>query len=158
SAASILVLACMPAFDRRLIMPVPPIGAGASVLALALIVVGIWAEPSREGYWKTMGTLLVAGAWAALTSLLALVPLAPRYRWTFRVAAGLALVLASIGVVAMWTTPSSDAFGRVGAGVAVLTAAFVIAVPVLSRASRGETKREPAPEAPAGFCPRCGFG
>jgi hypothetical protein len=151
SGASILVLACLPAFERRLVSPVPAVGAAATLFGVSLLVIGIWAEPSRDAYWKTMGMTLFVAGWGALTSLLALAPLAPRSRWTFLAAAGLSFVLALLGMVGLWYEPDSDAFGRVVGGVAVLTAAFVITVPVLSRAGRGE-----APGAPVGFCPRCG--
>ena len=150
SGASILVLACAPAWERRLYLPVPIVGAVATAVGFSLIVIGIWVEPSAEWYWRIMGTALLVAGWGALASLLALAPLTPRFRWTFLAAAGFSLLLALIGVVAIWTTPSSDAFGRVAAGAAVLTAAFVVAVPVLSRAGRGEGA------AAVAFCPRCG--
>ena len=153
SGASILVLACMPALERRLYLPVPLLGAAASVLAFALIVIGIWSEPSHDAYWKTMGTTLVVGVWGALVSLLALAPLLPRFRWTFFAAAGLTLLLAFLGVAQMWSEQDSEVFGRVIGGVAVLAAAFVVTVPVLSRAGRSETT---AVTTPATFCPRCG--
>lgn len=146
------MLACAPAWERRLYLPVPPLGAVASVVAFALIVIGIWSEPSHEAYWKAMGTTLFVAGWGALVSLLALAPLALRYRWTFFAAAGLTFLLAVLGVVGMWSEPDSDVFGRVVAGVAVLAAAFVVTVPVLSRAARSET----VAAAPVGFCPRCG--
>ena len=152
SGASILVLACTPAWERRLYPPVPLVGVAATLLGFTLIVIGIWAEPSAEGYWKTMGTALFVAGWGALVSLLALAPLVPRHRWTFLAAAGLTLLLASLGVVAMWSEPDSETYVRVMGGVAVLAAAFVVAVPVLSRAGRAE----PAGTITVCFCPACG--
>jgi hypothetical protein len=152
SGASVLVLACAPAWERRLYLPVPLLGAAASVAAFALIVIGIWSEPSHDAYWKTMGTMLFVAGWGALASLLALAPLTPRHRWTFFAAAGLTFLLAVLGVVGMWSEPDSEVFGRVTAGVAVLAAAFVVTVPVLSRAGRSEA----VAATPAGYCPRCG--
>ncbi len=153
SGASVLVLACMPALERRLYLPVPPLGAAASVVAFALIVIGIWSEPSHDAYWKTMGSALILAVWGALVSLLALAPLLPRFRWTFFAAAGLTLLLALLGVAAMWSEPDSEVFGRVVGGVAVLAAAFVVTVPVLSRAGRPEVGTKTMP---VGFCPHCG--
>ena len=152
SGTSILVLACMPALERRLYPPVPLVGAASSVIAFALIVIGIWSESSHDAYWKTTGTALVVGGWGALVSLLALAPLMPRFRWTFFAAAGLTLSLALLGVAAVWGAPDSEGFGRVVGGVAVLAAAFVVTVPVLSRAERPEV----AAAVPVRFCPRCG--
>jgi len=152
SGASVLVLACAPAWERRLYPLVPLVGVAATLLGLTLIVIGIWLKPTAEGYWKTMGTALFIAGWGALVSLLALAPLVPRYRWTFLTAAGLTLLLASLGVVAMWAGPDSDAYGRVVAAVGVLAAAFVVAVPVLSRAGRAAA----ASESVVCFCPACG--
>jgi hypothetical protein len=142
TGASLLVLACLPAWERGLARLAPAVGAGATLAGLALIVVAIWEEPSQDGYWKSVGTFLLVGGWGTLVSLLALAELAPRYRWTFLAAAGLALLLTAIAVVAMWSAPSSGLFERLAAGVAVLTAAFVVVVPVLSRASRGELEAD----------------
>jgi hypothetical protein len=155
SGASIFVLACAPAWERRLYLPLPLVGASAAVVAFALIVIGLWLEPANDAYWKTMGTALFVAGWGALVCLLALAPLAPRFRWTFFAAAGLSLLLAMLGVAVMWSEPDSEAFGRVVGGVAVLTAAFVVTVPVLSRAGRSGVGTTTMP---VGFCPRCGSG
>lgn len=154
SGASVLLLACAPAWERRLYLPVPLLGAAASVAAFALIVIGLWSEPSHDAYWHTMGTMMSVAGWGALVSLLALAPLAPRYRWAFFATAGLTFLLAVLVVIGIWFEPDSEVFGRVAAGVAVLAAAFVVTVPVLSRAGRSET--DAAAAVPVGFCPRCG--
>ena len=154
SVASILILACTPAWERRLVLPLPVVGAGLVVVAWVLVVVGMWAEVERAGYWKTMGTTVMLTAWAVLVCLLALAGLPRRHRWTFFAAAGFTLALALVGIGVMWTEPDSSAVGRLVGALAVLSAAFVLAVPVLHRASRAELVVE---EAPAGsFCPRCG--
>jgi hypothetical protein len=151
SVASILALACAPAWERGLLMPLPAVAAGLSLLALVLLVVGIWSE-FEDHYWSTFGTVLMLAVWGVLVSLLALARLAPRYRWTFFAAAGLTLLLTVLGIGALWGEGDYDAYGRLAAAVAVLSAAFVLLVPVLSRASRSEPELAGA----AAFCPRCG--
>jgi hypothetical protein len=152
SVASILGLACAPAAERRLLMPLPAVAAGLVVVALVMLVIGIWKEELGDDYWFTFWTVLLLAAWGVLVSLLVLARLAPRYSWTFYAATGLTMVLTVFGIVALWDGSSSDAFARVAGAVAVLSAAFVLAVPVLSRASRSEVVEA----APAAFCPRCG--
>ena len=154
SGASILVLACTPAWERRLVWPLPAVGAGLVVVAFLLVVVGMWAEVTRDGYWKTVGTVVILAVWAVLVCLLALAGLPRRYGWAFFAAAGLTLALALTGIGVMWSEPDSTAVGRLVGALAVLSAAFVLAVPVLHRASRAELVAQEAPG--GGFCPRCG--
>ena len=154
SGASVLILACTPAWERRLVRPLPVVGAGLVLMAFFLVVVGMWAEVDRDGYWKTMGTAAILSAWSVLVCLLALAGLPRRYRWTFFAAAGFTLALALAGIGVVWSEPDSSAVGRLVGALAVLSAAFVLAVPILHRASRAELVAEEAPG--GGFCPRCG--
>jgi len=154
SGASILVLACTPAWEKGLVRPLPVVASGLTVVALLLVVVGMWGDVSGDAYWKTMGSALILAVWAVLVCLLALARLAPRYRWTFLAASGITLALALVSLGAIWFEVDSDAVGRIVGVLAVLSAAFVVTVPVLSRASRGEV--EAAALEPAGYCPRCG--
>lgn len=154
SVASILALACMPAWDRRLLGPVPPLVAGLVLLALVMLVVGVWREDYYgDEHWDLFFTVLLLALCGVLTSLLALARLAPRYRWTFYATISLTLCLTLLGIIALWKENPSDDFARLAGAVAVLSAAFVLAVPVLSRASRDD---EPGPASDLGHCPRCG--
>jgi hypothetical protein len=150
SVASILALACMPAWDRGLLGPVPPLVAGLVLLALVMLVVGVWRDDYYDDeHWDVFFTVLLLASWGVLTCLLALARLAPRYRWTFYTAISLTLFLTLLGIMALWNENASDDFARLAGAVAVLSAAFVLAVPVLSRAT-------PSSAGDAGFCPRCG--
>lgn len=155
SGASIVLLAFVPAWERELLRPLPVVGAALTFAALALGLVGLWVEPNSEAYGKAMGTVMFLAAWALLACLLALATLPRRYRWVFAAAVGLTLALVAVGIGAMWVEPDEAITGRVAGALAVLSAAFVLTVPVLARASRGElatAEDQPA----AGFCPRCG--
>lgn len=155
SGASVLVLAVTPAWERRLVRPLPVVGAALTALVFCLVVGGMWTEAERDAYWKTMGTAAFLAAWAVLVSLLALATLPRRHRWTFVAAAALTFALAAVGVGAVWSEADSDVLGRVVGALAVLSAAFVLAVPVVHRATRDENRRA-RPAAGGGFCPRCG--
>jgi hypothetical protein len=156
SISSILVLACVPAWERRLAGPLPLVGAGLTLVALALVVVGMWDETDTSTYWKLFGTVLLLALWSVLTSLLALARLPARQRWTYFAAAGCSLALTIVGIVAVWGGADSSAGGRLAGALAVLSAAFILVVPVLARAGRGEVAAETHGSDGRGFCPRCG--
>jgi hypothetical protein len=156
SGASIVTLAFMPAWERRLLGPLPAVGAALALLTLALTLIGMWGEVDSVDFWKLLGTTALLAAWSVLICLLALATLPSRLEWVYLAAAGLTLTLAAIGIGAMWTEPDDgETVARTAAALAVLSAAFVLAVPVLSRASRWELAAADRPPG-AGFCPRCG--
>lgn len=157
SVASILVLACVPPWERSLVMPLPAVGAGLTVLALVLVVVGMWSEQNGSHFWRLFGTVVMLGAWAVLVSLLALARLPARYRWTFYAAVVFTLALALSGIGVMWGETDSSAAGKLVGALAVLSAAFLLVVPVLARAGRGDVVAEEL-RSGSGFCPRCGAG
>ena len=153
TVASVLGLACLPAWERRRLGPVPLIGVCGIVVGFTFIVVGMWSEPGNGWFWRTMGSFLIVGLWGVLSSLLALAGLAPRYRWVLSTAVTLSFLLGALGLGGIWSERSSSAYARIVAVCAVLVAAFVVAVPVLHRAGRDEAPEEKATTA---FCPICG--
>ena len=156
TAAGIVALACLPAWEQRRLWPVPVVSVAVSALGLVLAVVLVWAEPS--GGWpaleKTMGTLFLLGGAGVLSSLLGLARLAHRFRWVLAVALGLIAVLALCYVTAIWAELNDPPtwLVRVFGVVAVLVAAFVVAVPVLHRAGARGSGEHVAVR----FCPACG--
>ena len=155
TAAGIVSLACLPAWERRRLMPFPVVSMVVSVVGLGLAVVIVWAAPA--GGWptvdKTMGTLFVLGGAGTLASLLGLVVLARRLRWALAAALGLVAAVAAFSAAQIWIDHDPPTWVlRLYGVVAVLAAAFVVAVPVLHRASA----REFAGRLPVNFCPACG--
>lgn len=56
TAAVVLALACEPAWQRKLLGPVPAAGAVLGAVGFSLAVAGIWAEPESEIWerrWET---------------------------------------------------------------------------------------------------------
>lgn len=155
SGTSVVLLALTPAWERRLLRPLPVAGALVAVTALVLGLIGLWSEIESDVYGKLEGTLIFLAAWALLTCLLVLATLPRRYRWVFLVAVGLTLCLVAVGVASLWLEPDSTAVGRLAGALAVLSAAFVLTVPVLHRASRTELAAASI-IAEVAFCPRCG--
>ncbi len=153
TAAGIVALACLPAWERRRLLPLPAVSVAVSAAGLALGIGLIWGEPGAAAPKKAMATLLVLGGAGALSCLLALARLAHRFRWVLAFAIGLVVLLALLWVAALWAEwedPPSWLLRMYGV-VAVLVAALVVAVPVLHRASARGT-----PERAVSFCPACG--
>lgn len=154
SGAGVLVLACIPALERRRLRPLPAAGIAAAVGAGALAIVLSWLDEPPETLGRAFGTLVVAAVAIAYGSLVGLARLPGRYAWVVRAGTGLALVLAGLVTTTIWGAGDSPGMGRVIGVVAVLLAACTVLVPVLQRASRGQ---EPAAAAARiGYCPSCG--
>jgi hypothetical protein len=154
TGALVIALACLPAWERRLLGPVPPIGAGLGVIAFGLVIVSLWTGGDDEVLGRTMGSTMVAAVACALACVLGLARLAPRYRTAFPVALGLTTVASTMLVVAMWTEPESSWYPRTFGVVAVLLAATVVSIPVLARLGRAAPETLTAE--PIAFCPYCG--
>ena len=157
TAGGIVALACLPAWERRQLWPVPVVAVAAIALGLVVAVVLVWAEP--PGGWsaaeKAMGTLLIMGGAGVLASLLALARLASRFRWVLAVTLALVGSLTLIWIGALWADWDAPPLAqRIVGVVAVLAAAFVVTVPILHRVS-GQGAFEQV-RASVRFCPACG--
>lgn len=155
TGAGIVALACLPAWERRRLWPLPPVSVAVSAAGFGLAIALVWAEPNATAPSKAMGTLFLLGGAGALCCLLALARLALRFRWVLATALGLVALLALFYVAALWASVEDPPtwLVRTYGVVAVLVAAFVVAVPVLHRASARGT----AEGLPVGFCPACGL-
>jgi len=158
TAAVLLALACEPAWERRLLGPVPPAGALLGALGFALAIAGIWAEPDSDAWGRAMGSVLVLAAGCAAASLLVLSRLAPRHEWALRSTLAL-LALGSVLVgVAPWLGDDPSEWYLRGMGIVLIAlAAFAVTVPVLHWIDRGVV-RDVMDTARSGvaFCPYCG--
>ena len=158
TGAGMLVLASLSVWERSRLGPLPGIGATTAVAGVVLLIIGIWAEPESDAYWKTTGTLLIVAAAVALVSLLSLGRLAPRYRWVTNGGYALAGIVAGYACTLMWSEMEAQWAWRVFSVVFVLLASTTVAVPVLHRTGNEQV----APERTSGpiddvrFCPRCG--
>ena len=79
-------------------------GLAAAVLGLLLVVVGTWATPGSDAYWKATAIVAIGAVSVAyISGLLLLVPQAPSARilqLTAIVASALVPVLAWVGIIA----------------------------------------------------------
>ena len=89
TGAVLLALACEPAWERRLLGPVPYLGAVIGALGFGLVIVVVWAEPESELFGNTTSSAMTVAVAGAAASLLALARLAPPHQWVLALALGL---------------------------------------------------------------------
>lgn len=160
TAALLLVLACSPAMERRLLWPVPLVASACGIAAFAILIGTLWTGEPPETLIKVAGTAMTAGVAGTLASLLVLARLARRYRAVPAAAFGLTAVAGAMIVLGIWIEPGEDIYGRALGAVLVALAALVVTIPVLHRLSLGELRRGEMPVVAGrreiGFCPGCG--
>ena len=80
------------------------VGLAAAGLGYILLIIGIWATPNSDAYWKSVAVVLVGAVSSSYVCLLMLPE--PRLRlarvslWVAAAAAGLVLALASMAIIA----------------------------------------------------------
>jgi hypothetical protein len=121
TGAVLLALACEPAWERRLLGPVPYAGAILGAVAFAMTIVAIWTETDNETAAKALGSTFTIAAACVVASLVALVRLPPGHEWVVRVTLGLLAVGAVIDAL-VWWLPGDETVGR------ALGSTFTIAV------------------------------
>lgn len=158
TAALLLVLACEPALEGRLLGPVPLLASVCGVTAFALLIGALWTNEPPETLMRAAGSAITAGVGGTLASVVVLARLARRYRPVRVAAFALTAVAGAMIVIGIWVEPAGSLYGRALGAVLVALAALVVTIPVLHRLSRAEALRA---EATAGaravaFCPGCG--
>ena len=129
TGAALLALACEPAWERKLLGPVPYLGAALGALGFALVIVGIWAELDSDTYLRTVGsTFTLAGA-LAVASLLVLARLSPGHEWVLSVTLSVLVLVAVVVAVAIWLAEDGPgkAFGSMLTVVVACAAAVLLA-------------------------------
>lgn len=133
---SVLGMACGAAISRLRSWWLPGIGIGLAVLAAALLIIGIWVEPTDGAYWKATTSVSILAVAFAHTSLLALARLQDSLRWIQLAAYGAVFLFALMLIGILITETSNDGVVRALAVVGILDAAFTLLVPVVHFLSR----------------------
>jgi hypothetical protein len=156
TGAALLALACEPAWERRLLGPVPYLGAALGALGFGLAVAGIWAQPESEVFGRTTTSVMAVAVACTLASLVALARLAPAHRWVLTLTLGLLALGAGLVAIVPWLGDEPAEWYLRAMGVALIAlAAFTVSVPVLHWVDR----RAVAVTEAAGairYCPYCG--
>ncbi len=157
--ASLMGLASAAAWERHRWHPIGPAGIMAAAAALALILVGIWLEPSwrNEIFWKTMAVACVAGVALPTLGLLSTARLRREYGWVRRVTVMVVTILAGQIAFTFIAEVDDEVWGRMMGILAIASVCGVIAVPILHRVSALRTTEEVRTfESTLSLtCPRC---
>lgn len=155
SGASVLGMACAPAVERRRLGWVPRAALLASVLAGALGIVSVWAEPIRsEAWWKMLGSVCVLAGCGAHASLLSLAQPSRRHAWLRPAAYACVSVLCAWVLAMIWMEAEGDLGWRVMGALAILLAALTLLVPLVRRMAPDAPAASELPQ--ARHCPACG--
>jgi hypothetical protein len=156
TGAIVMGLACEPAWERRLLGPVPLTGALLAAFGSSMGIAGMWAEIDSDVYGKALGTVVVAATACTLASLLALVELATRHTWVSTTTLGLLAVGATmVGALPWLGDDAPEAYVRGMGVVLILLAAFTVTLPVLHWVDRAGLAAEHA-TLTVRYCPQCG--
>lgn len=156
TGALVLGLVCLPAWERRLLGPVPVASTACGGAGFVLAIAAIWTDGSDGTVGKLLGTLFASGTAGALVSLLALARLRPAQRWAQSIAYGLTALALAGTLVVIWFDVDSDVIARALGVVLVLLAALSVTIPVLHRLANVSAAGDAVGAArPYGFCPYC---
>lgn len=137
--ASILGLACAVPWERRRWHPLGPIGVLSTTVAMVLMLVAIWVEPSfKTSFYEALGVSCVIGVALPHIGLLSLARLKRQYGWLRRMTiVAIVLLAASIIYVILSNSswPGEEFWMRLIGVFSILSACGTIAVPVMHRMS-----------------------
>ena len=157
TGAVLLALANEPAWERRLLGPVPYAGATLGAAAFAMTIVAIWTETENETAGKALGSTFTIAVACTVASLVALVRLPPGHEWVVRVTLGLLAIGAAMLAVTFWFGDDPPEFYLRTMGVVLIAfVAFAVTVPVLHWIDRGALAAAEAGAGAVRFCPHCG--
>ena len=124
-------LASAAAWERHRWHPIGPAGIMAAAAALALILVGIWLEPSwrNEIFWKRWAVACVAGVALPTLGLLSTARLRREYGWVRRVTVMVVTILAGQIAFTFIAEVDDEVWGRMMGILAIASVCGVIAVP-----------------------------
>jgi hypothetical protein len=142
AVASVAGLACDLARSSRRANVIPWVGLTLTVVAAAMVLIGIWPDIDAEAYWKATACVSVFAVAAVQVCLLAMARLSRRVAWVFFLATQVAFGLASVIAGTIILEPQSDEVWRFVAALSIINAALVLIVPVLHRMSRLEEPGE----------------
>ena len=131
SGASVCVMAYAIFAERTGQMRVGQVGVALTVVAAALLLVGMWSERGEDEFWKVTLTFLILAVGLAYALLLLLPELKGRQRWVHTTSSVSIGVLAGMSIIGIWAEFSEDWYIRLLAVVAILVALQTLVIPVL---------------------------
>jgi hypothetical protein len=151
TATALIVMVQLPALSDRRLGLVPLVAIAAAGIGFVIMTYGIWSEFGSEIGWKTAGTAYTIGVAGAMAVIVAGQPIAGPSRWVRNATLGIIGLGAAWLIAGMWFEIESEGYWRLFAVVAVLVAAGLLAVPILSRSEAADHV-----EMAVTHCPFCG--
>ena len=134
--ASLCGLACDLSRTPRGANILPRCGLLLTLVAASLILVGMWTDMNKDGFWKVTASVSIFAVATVHICLLSIARLAKRFRWVYFVACqviyGLAVLLS---VIVFWVLENERMF-RFVAMISIVDAALTLVIPLLHRISR----------------------
>lgn len=151
TATALIVMVQLPAVSDRRLGFVPIVAIAAAGVGFVIMTIGIWSEFDSEVGWKTAGTAYTIGVAGAMAAIVAGLQIAGPSRWVRSATLGTIGLGAAWLIVGMWFEVGADGYWRLFAVIAVLVAAGLLAVPILSRSESVEHL-----DMAVTHCPFCG--
>lgn len=156
TGASVLAMASATAWGRRHISWLAPLGVVTGIVGFAIVVGGIWVDPSgNDAWWKSAATLIVVAAAASYAALVSRATLAGALRWAIWTAYGSGVLLALTLISLIWTDDGNESVVRWAGILAIVLASSTVLLPVFHRMSSPHSFVVPPASLDVGFCPRC---
>lgn len=142
TGATLMALCCEPAWERRLLTPVPAVGALLDAAAFAGLIVGIWTEPDSAALGRLLASTFAAAIACTVASAVVLERARKRvslaHTRVITLALGVIALAAAVAVALIWTSPSNDTIGNfVGTGSVAAVACVLAAFLTLARLAPG---------------------
>jgi hypothetical protein len=138
SGASLCGLCCGAAIEMRGKQVIPLAGILTAIVAAILTVIGIWAEPNSETFWKSIATAGIFAVAFSHLSLLMLARLSEKYAWAMPAAYGLVLAVAFLLNGLLWEEWTGETLFRLVGVAAILDGAITILIPIFHRLSQDD--------------------
>ncbi|MBP90511.1 MAG: hypothetical protein CMJ64_28020 [Planctomycetaceae bacterium] len=135
---SICGLACGAYLGTKTGKALPLSGIVLTLLAAAMIIIGMWIEMESEGYWKLAASISVFAVACAHLSLLSMARLAEWFQWSLVAAYVVIFGVASLIVVMIFFEIDETGMFQLLGVAAIVDAAMTILVPIFHRLSRSD--------------------
>lgn len=132
TGAILMALCCEPAWERRLLTPVPVVGALLGAAAFAGLIVGLWAEPESATLEKLLASTFAAAIACTLASVVVLERarggISLVHKRVITLTLGVIVLDAVAAVAVIWIAPS----GETVVGDSIATGSFATGACILA--------------------------
>ncbi len=154
TGGAIIAMGCATPLHSGRLGLLPYVGIAASVGGFGLMTLGVWADFSWDAAFKAAISLVIVAVAIGAIGLIDAARLHARHQWLVATTQTLVGFAGALLITAVWGEIDNEMFWRLTGVVLVLTAAAVVAVPILHRLADIPPDAAPAAQAVAA-CPFC---